>query len=148
MRPHALQGPRLPYPSPCPWVCLNSHPLSWWCYPTISSCYPFLLQQNKIIGRVTENGKLFLSSMIIANLLHCHFLPTKIFNKDTFVNEAYGSFWRHKSSGPFSEFMSHGKACSLVMFAQNNDYLTFSLLLLPFPTLPMPQLYHVTIPSL
>ena len=32
-----LQHTRLPCPSLSPRVCLNSHPLSWWCYATISS---------------------------------------------------------------------------------------------------------------
>ena len=27
---------RLPCPSPSPWACLNSCPLSWWCHPPIS----------------------------------------------------------------------------------------------------------------
>ena len=31
--PHGLQH----YPSPTRGVCSNSHPLSWWCHPTISS---------------------------------------------------------------------------------------------------------------
>ena len=35
--PHGLQHARLPYPSPSPWVCSNSCPLSQWCHPTISS---------------------------------------------------------------------------------------------------------------
>jgi len=34
---HGLQHTRLPCPSPSPWVCPNSHPLSQWCHPTISS---------------------------------------------------------------------------------------------------------------
>ena len=37
LRPHGLQHARLPCPSPAPGVCSNSCPLSWWCYPTISS---------------------------------------------------------------------------------------------------------------
>ena len=36
-RPHELQHARLPCPSPTPGACSNSCPLSWWCYPTISS---------------------------------------------------------------------------------------------------------------
>ena len=36
--PHELQHTRLLYPSPYPGVCSDSCPLSWWCYPTISSC--------------------------------------------------------------------------------------------------------------
>ena len=34
---HGLQHARLPCPSLCPRVCSNSCPLSWCCYPTISS---------------------------------------------------------------------------------------------------------------
>ena len=37
LRPHGLQYARLPCPSPPPGACSNSCPLSWWCYPTISS---------------------------------------------------------------------------------------------------------------
>ena len=36
--PHGLKPTRLPCHSPSPWVCSNSHPLSWWCHPiTMSS---------------------------------------------------------------------------------------------------------------
>ena len=35
--PHGRQHARLPCPSPSPWVCSNSCPLSQWCYLTISS---------------------------------------------------------------------------------------------------------------
>ena len=35
--PHGLQHTRLPCPSPTPWTCSNSCPLSQWCHPTISS---------------------------------------------------------------------------------------------------------------
>ena len=35
--PHGLQHSRPPGPSPTPGVYSNSHPLSWWCHPTISS---------------------------------------------------------------------------------------------------------------
>ena len=42
LRPHELQHTRLPCPSLSPWVCLNSHQLSQWCHPTISSSvFPF-----------------------------------------------------------------------------------------------------------
>ena len=37
LRPHGLQYIRLPCPSPSPRVCLNSCPLSQWCYLTFSS---------------------------------------------------------------------------------------------------------------
>ena len=40
--PHGLQHTRFPWPSLSPRVCSNSHPLSWWCHPTIlSSVVPF-----------------------------------------------------------------------------------------------------------
>ena len=37
LRPHGLQHARPPCPSTAPGVFPNSCPLSWWCYPTISS---------------------------------------------------------------------------------------------------------------
>ena len=37
LRPHESQHTRPPCPSPSPGVHLNSHPLSWWCHPAISS---------------------------------------------------------------------------------------------------------------
>ena len=37
LQPHGLQHTGLPCPSPTPGACSNSCPLSWWCYPTISS---------------------------------------------------------------------------------------------------------------
>ena len=41
LQPHGLQHSRLPCPSLSPRVCSDSCPLSWWCYPTISSPSPF-----------------------------------------------------------------------------------------------------------
>ena len=37
LKPHGLQHPRLPYPSPTPGDCSNSCLSSQWCHPTISS---------------------------------------------------------------------------------------------------------------
>ena len=37
LQSHGLQCTGLPCPSLSPWDCSNSCPLSWWCYPTISS---------------------------------------------------------------------------------------------------------------
>ena len=37
LQPHELQHTRPPCPSPTPGVYSNSHPLSRWCHPTISS---------------------------------------------------------------------------------------------------------------
>ena len=40
--PHGLQHARLPYPSPIPGACSNSHLSSRWCHPAISnSVIPF-----------------------------------------------------------------------------------------------------------
>ena len=42
LRPHGLQGTRLPCPPPSPGACSNSCPSSQWCHPTIScSVVPF-----------------------------------------------------------------------------------------------------------
>ena len=37
LRPHRLLHTRLTCPSPIPRACSNSHPLTQWCHPTISS---------------------------------------------------------------------------------------------------------------
>ena len=37
LQPHGLQHARTPCPSPTPRCYSNSCPLSWWCYPTVSS---------------------------------------------------------------------------------------------------------------
>ena len=37
LRPHGVQHPRLPFPSPVPGACSNSCPSNQWCHPTISS---------------------------------------------------------------------------------------------------------------
>ena len=37
LRPHRLHHIRPPCPSPTPEACSDLSPLSWWCYPTISS---------------------------------------------------------------------------------------------------------------
>ena len=47
LQPHGLQHARLPCPALSPGVCSNSCPLSWWCYPAISSSaapFSFCLQ--------------------------------------------------------------------------------------------------------
>ena len=41
--PHGLTCARPPCPAPTPRACSNPCPSSWWCHPTISSCYPLLL---------------------------------------------------------------------------------------------------------
>ena len=47
LRPHGLQHPKLPCPSPTPGACSNWCPLSRWCHPTISSSVvPFSCPQS------------------------------------------------------------------------------------------------------
>ena len=56
--PHGLQHTRLPCPSPPPRACSNSCPLSWWCYPTISSSvvpFSFCLQSFPASGSFPES---------------------------------------------------------------------------------------------
>ena len=58
LRPHGLQNPRLPCPSPTPRAYSNSCPLSWWCHPTISSSVvPFssCLQSSPASGSFPES---------------------------------------------------------------------------------------------
>ena len=43
LRIYGLQHARLSCPLLSSRVCSNSHPLSQWCHPTISSCHPLLL---------------------------------------------------------------------------------------------------------
>ena len=43
LQPHEPQHAKPPCPSPTPGVYPNSCPLSQWCHPTISSCWPLLL---------------------------------------------------------------------------------------------------------
>ena len=64
LRSHGLQHTRLPCPSPYPWACANSFPLSRWCHATISSSVvPFssCLQSSSASGsflmsRLFESG--------------------------------------------------------------------------------------------
>ena len=47
LQPHGLQYTRLPCASSSPGACSNSHPLSWYCHPTISSSVtPFSCPQS------------------------------------------------------------------------------------------------------
>ena len=43
LRLHGLQHARLACLSPSPGACSDSCPLSWWCHPSISICFPFPL---------------------------------------------------------------------------------------------------------
>ena len=62
-QPYGLYHVRLPWPSLSPGVCSNSCPLSWWCYPTISSSaalFSFCLQFFPASGSFPMN-QLFIS---------------------------------------------------------------------------------------
>ena len=50
LQPHGLQHARLPWPSPSPRVCLNSHLMSRWCHPSHS-----LLSPSSLAFRVFSN---------------------------------------------------------------------------------------------
>ena len=59
LRAHGLQPARLPCPSPTPWACSNSCPLSRWCHPTISSSvvpFSFCLQSFPASGSFPMSG--------------------------------------------------------------------------------------------
>ena len=63
LRPHRLQHARPPCPSPIPGVYPNSHPLSQWCHPNISSSVvpvPSCLQSFLASGSF-QMGQLFMS---------------------------------------------------------------------------------------
>ena len=52
--PHGLQHVRFPYPSVSPRICLDSCPLSRWCYPTISSSVTPLLLLPSIFPSIMD----------------------------------------------------------------------------------------------
>ena len=62
LRPHESQHARPPCPSPAPGVYSDSCPLSWWCYPTISSSVvPFSCPQSFPAPRSFQMSQLFAS---------------------------------------------------------------------------------------
>ena len=59
---HVQLFARLPCPSPTPGVCSNSHPLSQWCHPTISSsAIPFSCLQSFPASRSFQMSQFFAS---------------------------------------------------------------------------------------
>ena len=63
LRSHGLQHARLPCLSPSSGVCSNSHPLSQWCHPTISSSVvPFSCLQSFPASGSFAMSRLFPSS--------------------------------------------------------------------------------------
>ena len=80
LRPHELQNARLPWPSLSPRVCSNSCPLSWWCYPAISSSVvPFSCLQSFPASRSFSMSQLFTSGgQSIGALASASVLPMNI----------------------------------------------------------------------
>ena len=72
LRPHGLQHARLPCPSPTPRPCSNSHPLSWWCHPTISS------------PLIPSHPLFFLSSI---------FPSIRVFSKESLLRIRWPKYW-------------------------------------------------------
>ena len=66
--PHGLQHAMLPCPSLSPAVCLNSHPLSWWCNLTIASSatpFAFCLQSFPASGSFQWVSSLHLAARVL-----------------------------------------------------------------------------------
>ena len=108
-RPHGLQHPRLPCPSPTPAVYSNSSPLSWWCHPTISSSViPFSFQlQSFPASESFQMSQLFVSVAEVLELQLQHqsfqWTPrTDLLRMDRLdhcaVQGALKSLLRHQSS--------------------------------------------------
>ena len=73
-----MQHTRLSFPSLSPGVCSNSCPLSPWCHPTISSCYPLFLLLS-ITGIIVAQEEEFISFVLLSSLEGRHWvlgLPT------------------------------------------------------------------------
>ena len=79
--PHALPHTRLPCPSLSPRVCSNSCWLSWWCHPTISSCFPLLLQSS-IFPRI------------------------RVFSNESALRIRWPKYWSFSFSSPSNEYLA------------------------------------------
>ena len=81
--PHGLQPNRLLCPPLSPRVCSNSHPLSWWCYLTISSFaipFPFCLQYFTAPGSFSMSQLFASGDQSIGVSASAHVLPMNIQN--------------------------------------------------------------------
>ena len=67
-QPRGLQHARLPCPSPSPWVCSNSCPLSHWYHPTISPS-------------------------VILFSSHLQSFPASVFSKESFLRVRWPKYW-------------------------------------------------------
>ena len=77
--PYGLKHARLPCPSPSPWACSNSCPLSRWCYAMIlSSVIPF----SSWLSSFPESGS-FLMSQYFASGGQCIGASASVFPMNT-----------------------------------------------------------------
>ena len=105
LRPHELNHGSLPCPSPSPWIYSNSHPLSWWCRPTIlSSAAPFFSCLQSFLASVFSNKSAVgirwpISSSIISSNEYSGLIYFRIDWFDLFaVQGTLKSLFQHHSS--------------------------------------------------
>ena len=107
--PHRLQHTRLPCPSPSPWACSNSCPLSQWCHPTItSSVIPFtsclqsfpssrsFLICRLFVSSVQSVGASVSASVLLMNIQD--WFPLGLTGWISFRSKGLKSFLQHHSS--------------------------------------------------
>ena len=92
---HGVLHARFPCPSVSPGICPNSCPLSWWCYPTITSsaaAFSFCLQSFPASGLFQwvkgKQSKVAQSCLTLCNPMDCS-LPGSSIHGD-FPNESSG----------------------------------------------------------
>ena len=78
LRPLGLQLARLPYPSPFPWVCSNSCPLSRQCYVTTSSPSPSALKSFQASGSFPMSQLYTSGGQSIGTSISASVLPVNI----------------------------------------------------------------------
>ena len=110
LQPHGLQHARFPCPSPSPAVCSDSHPLSRWCYLTISSSaalFSFCLQSFPASGsfpmsQLFASGSQRIGASASASVLHMNiqgWFPLGLTGLMSLqVKETLKSFLQHRNS--------------------------------------------------
>ena len=76
--PDGLKHARLPCPSLSPWVCSNSHPLSWWCHPTISSSATLFAHPQSFPASVFSNELLLCIRWLKSGISASSVLPMNL----------------------------------------------------------------------
>ena len=136
LQPHGLQHARPPCASPTPEVHSDSHPLSWWCHPTISSSViPFssCLQSFPALGSFQMSQFFASGGQSIGASASASVLPMNI--QDGFPLEWTG--WISLQSKGLSRVFSnttvqkHHLHLSLFAFRQNRWRLTHAQLFQP-----------------